>query len=73
MANGKPFAVIMRIPTYAAPTKDTDYWGPVNGAKLIIRGLKGFDIDEEVDAKLPDSNARAREISDAAYRRIKGT
>lgn len=71
-ANGKPFAVIMRIPTYAEPRNDNEYFGPVNGERLFIRGLKGFDFETEVDVKTPSPNAKARELADAAYLKIKG-
>ena len=67
LANGKPFAVIMRIPTYAKPVKDFDYYGPVNGHQLVVKGLKGIDLETSVDAKEPNANVRARQHADAAY------
>jgi hypothetical protein len=66
-ANGKPFAVIMRTPTYADPIKEGEYYGPVNGGRLVIKGLKGIDVDTSVDVKTPNANKAAREIADAAY------
>lgn len=71
-ANGKPFAVIMRVPTYAAPTNEMEYYGKVNGSKLVIAGLKGIEIEGEVNASEPNPNAKAREIADAAYLKAKG-
>jgi hypothetical protein len=68
-ANGKPFAMIMRIPTYG-PAKEGKYFGPVNGEELFVRGLKGFDFETKVDAKTPGANAKARELADAEYLRI---
>jgi hypothetical protein len=70
-ANGKPFAMIMRIPTYGK-AKEGEYFGPVNGEQLFVRGLKGFDFETTVDAKTPNANARARELADAEYLKIKG-
>ena len=71
MANGNPFAMIMRIPTYA-PAAGDEYFGAVNGEVLFIRGLKGFDFEAKVDAKAPNANAKARELADAEYAKIKG-
>lgn len=66
LANGRPFAVILRVPVYgdAAPG---EYFGKVTGRQLIIIGLAGYNIDEKIDAKMPSANARAREIADAAF------
>jgi hypothetical protein len=72
MANGKPFAMIMRIPVYAKPRNDNEYFGPVIGEQLFIRGLKGFDFETQVDVKTLNANAKARELADAEYLRIKG-
>lgn len=70
LANGKPFAMIMRIPTYGTP-KDGEYFGPVTGEQLFVRGLKGFDFETSVDARSPGANAKARELADAAYLKSK--
>jgi hypothetical protein len=69
MANGKPFAVIMRVFKYAEDERnENDYWGKKIGEELKITGLKGFEyIDFRVDAKTPDANAKARELADNAY------
>lgn len=67
LANRKPFAVIMRIPTYGKPVKDDDYFGPINGHQLVVKGLKGIELDSNVNAKDANANAKARELADAAY------
>lgn len=67
LANGKPFAVIIRVPKYGDATNENPYFGKVIGQQLIIRGLKGYDIDLNVDAKTPNANLKARELADKAY------
>jgi hypothetical protein len=67
LANGKPFAVIMRVPRYGPVTDDHPYLGEVVGQELVISGLKGFEIDSSVNANSPGANAKAREIADKAY------
>jgi hypothetical protein len=68
LANGKPFAAIIRVPTYADPVGDEQYFGKVNGEELRIIGLKGHQkIEGRVNAKTADANAKARELADAAY------
>jgi hypothetical protein len=73
MADGKPFAVIYRVSIYSdEATSSTEMFDPKykTGESLLIKGLKGYEyIDETVDAKTPDANARAREIADAKYRK----
>lgn len=66
LANGKPFAVIMRVPIYDRP-KEGEYFGKVVGQQLIVAGLIGYDIDEKIDAKLPDPNVKARQVADKAF------
>jgi hypothetical protein len=66
LANGKPFAVIMRVPLYGDP-KEGDYFGKVVGYELKVTGLPGFDINEHITATLPGANKKAREIADKAY------
>ena len=66
LANGKPFAVIMRVPIYAPP-KDGEYFGKVIGQQLIVVGLVGYEINEKVDAQRPNANGKAREQADAAF------
>jgi hypothetical protein len=68
LADGKPFAVIIRVPKYGEPTTDNPYFGKVTGQELIIRGLKGYEgIDLSVDGKTPQANLKAREAADKAY------
>ena len=67
LANGKPFAVIMRVPKYGDPTDDNPYFGKVVGEELIIRGLKGNEINLTVDAKTANANLKARSLADKAY------
>ncbi len=68
IANGKPFAVILRVGVYAEPTGVGEYFGKKTGEKLIVKGLKGFEnIDFEVDAKTPNANVKARELADNGY------
>ncbi len=67
LANGKPFAVIMRIPKYAEP-KDGEYYGKVTGQELVVAGLLGFEsLSTSIDAKTTGANALAREAADSAY------
>jgi hypothetical protein len=70
LANGKPFAIIMRKYDYAGSEQcATD--GKITGEFLIVVGLKGYEIDETVDAKTPNANAKARDLADKAYARVK--
>lgn len=71
LANGKPFAVIMRVYDYTGNDLcATD--GKITGSSLIIKGLKGYEIDETVDTKsTPNPNAKARELADQAYAKAK--
>lgn len=72
LANGKPFAIIMRKYDYAGSEQcATD--GKITGESLIVVGLKGYEIDETVDAKTPNANAnaKARDLADKAYARVK--
>jgi hypothetical protein len=67
LANGKPFAAILRVPTYADPT-GVQYFGKVIGEELVVKGLKGFgNIDAAVNAKRPNANAEARAAADQGY------
>lgn len=67
LANGKPFAVIIRIPKYAEPA-DGEYYGKVTGQELVVAGLLGFeDLNTKVDAKTAGANSLAREAADSAY------
>ena len=68
LADGKPFAAIIRVPKYG-PRKTSDlYFGEVVGEELIVRGLKGHkNISGQVDAKKANANAKAREIADKGF------
>jgi len=69
LANGKPFAVIIRVFKYGETDENNPYIGKKIGEELKIVGLKGFDkIDFTVDAKTPNANAKAREMADTAYK-----
>ena len=69
MADGKPFAVIMRVNKYDGVQDDTHYNGKKIGEELIVKGLKGFDqIDFTVDAKTPNANQKARDLADQGYK-----
>lgn len=67
LADGKPFAVIMRVPRYGKP-KEGEYFGDVLGQEIIVAGLVGYNIDEKIDAKQTAANAKAREAADKAFR-----
>ncbi len=67
LANGKPFALIMRIPKYADPA-DGEYFGKVTGQELVVTGLLGFEsLKTSINAKTTGANALAREAADAEY------
>lgn len=67
LANGKPFAVIMRISKYAAAA-DGEYFGKVIGQELVVAGLKGFEsLSTKIDAKTTGSNGLAREAAGSEY------
>jgi hypothetical protein len=68
LANGKPFAVIMRVPVYGDPAPG-EYFGKVTRHQLKITGLAGQEIDQTVDAATPNANQKAREAADKAYKR----
>lgn len=70
LANGKPFAVILRIDEPKEGLDATEMWKPENiaGQKLIVRGVaKASPINFDVDAKDPQANAKARAQADGAY------
>ena len=68
LANGKPFAVILRVPKYADRTDGDAGVGKVIGEELVVVGLKGFqDLSTAVNAKTAGANSLAREAADSAY------
>ena len=64
MADGKPFALILRV-----ELNDENAEIPEKkGESLIIKGLQGYEnIDASVDAKTPQANEKARKIADDGY------
>jgi hypothetical protein len=71
LADGKPFAVIMRVYDYAGDEQCAT-GGKITGESLIVRGLKGYEIDETVDVKsTPNPNLKAREFADKGYAKAK--
>jgi len=68
LANGKPFAVILRVYEYGGNDLCTT-GGKVTSESLIVKGLKGYEhIDEEVKVKgTTDPNLKARELADKGY------
>ena len=67
LANGKPFAVIMRIPKYADPAEG-QFLSKVIGQELVVTGLLGFEkLSTKIDAKTTGANSLAREAADAEY------
>jgi hypothetical protein len=73
LANGEPFAVILKISKYNEKVLDSGENPYKNkykiGESLIIKGLKGFDhIDFEVNLKATtDAITKARKLADRAY------
>jgi hypothetical protein len=67
LANGKPFAVIIRMYEYAGNDLCSTA-GKITNEVLVVKGLKGFEhIDETVKASAPNANVKAREIADKGY------
>ena len=67
LANGKPFAVIIRMYDYAGNDMCSTA-GKITNEFLVVKGLKGFEhIDETVKASTPNANVKAREIADKGY------
>lgn len=74
LANGKPFAVILRISKYRDDVPDPEGGNPLQpkyktGESLIVKGLKGYEqIDFTVDVKTTQNpNEKAREMADSNY------
>jgi hypothetical protein len=68
MANGKPFAVILRTNKYdmEKATESGDKYKI--GEKLLIRGLEGHSqIDFEVDTKEKNANAKSQKMADENF------
>ncbi len=71
LANGKPFAAIIRINKYKGENDGGNtYYALANrvGSKLVVKGLKGFErIGFEIDGATPNANQKAREVADQKY------
>jgi len=70
LADGKPFAVIFRITKARGGVDPALMWRPENktGEYLLVNGLKGYEhIEFEVDARIRNANARARDLADRAF------
>ena len=67
LANGKPFAVILRVFKYSGKV-EYPLQKPT-GEVLVVKGLPGFEqIDHEVDVKsIANPNAKARMLADSGY------
>lgn len=71
LANGKPFAVIMRVYEYAGDDLCSTN-GKIKSESLMVQGLKGYEhLQESVDANKPNANVKAREVADAGYAKPK--
>lgn len=74
LANGKPFAIIVRFTYYSGEYNSEAGESPYEdkykvGESLFVKGLKGYEkIEFDVDAKTPNANERARELADGAYK-----
>jgi hypothetical protein len=68
LADGKPFAVMMRVFTYPAGGEFPKQGKPT-GSFLVVKGLKGFEtIDGKMDATTANANEKARELADNAFK-----
>ena len=71
LADGKPFAVIMRVYEYAGNDQCSTA-GKIKSESLMVQGLKGYEhIEESVDARTPNANVKAREVADKGYAKPK--
>jgi hypothetical protein len=67
LANGKPFAVIMRVYDYAGDDNCAT-GGKITGEALMVKGLKGYEhIDGKVEARTANANVKARELADQGF------
>jgi hypothetical protein len=72
MADGVPFAVILRTNTYKTKDDVIDYPVKITGEFLVVKGLQGYEtIDFEVNAKTLQANQKARRQAEAAFCQIK--
>lgn len=65
LADGKPFAVIIRFGKYGEPGGEGDPFANRTGSKLVVKGLKGWEhIASEVDGSAASANEKSRRIAD---------
>jgi hypothetical protein len=75
LADGKPFAVILRVSNYSEKAAENggNPFDPKfkTGESLLVKGLKGYEhIDFTVDTKTtPNPNVKARELADSNYKK----
>jgi len=73
LAEGKPFAVILKVARYSEEAQDmgeNPYKDKYKiGESLLVKGLKGYEhLNFEINAKTtPDAITKARELADTAY------
>jgi hypothetical protein len=78
LADGKPFALILRVSDYrtdiprtAMKNGETPFDEKYRtGESLLVKGLAGEGIekiDYKIDAKMPNANERAREMADKVF------
>ena len=71
LADGKPFAVIMRVYEYAG-NELCSTAGKIKSESLTVQGLKGYEqIEGSVDARTANANVKARELADKAFAKPK--
>lgn len=67
LANGKPFAVIMRVYEYPAGGEFPKQGKPT-GEFLVVKGVKGYEsLNERIDAHKTNANEMARKRADGAF------
>lgn len=68
LADGQPFALIIRFGKYGEPGGDGNPFANRKGSKLVVKGLKGWEhIDFEVDGSTANANEKARQLADDNY------
>lgn len=68
LADGKPFALIIRFGKYGEPGSDGNPFANRKGSKLVVKGLKGWEhIDFEVDGSTANANEKAHQLADDNY------
>lgn len=69
LANGKPFAIIIRIPKYNGREDDVPGPGKIIGQELLVSGIGDYDyIYATVNARSANPNVKARAAADKAYK-----